>query len=280
MNQIDVVLDTMEDLPPAAEVMPQLLRELERDDMDLSRAVDLIAFDPALTAKLLQTCNSAFYFRGARVSDAAEAVQRLGFHAVYTIVAVASAGQLLQPSLSREGIDPSALWRHSVTTAFASQFVAEDLRLDTSILFTAGLLHDLGKVILAQAFKGDYARLIGESKKSGTALVDLERAEYGVDHAEAGALAMERWSFPPDLIAAVRFHHDPAGAAELKRFAGSVNLADMLAHALDGETSDKQPLAERAADTLVLLRLTPKNLDHCAERVNENVEFVQAMCRL
>src|SRR5437867_4153293 len=229
MDTIDEFLDRIDSLPPAPQVLPQLLTTLAEANTDVSRVVDLIAFDPALTAKLLATCNSAFFGKSTPVDDVSEAVNRLGFQTVYRIVAAVRGGNCFRAS---EGTTSNSgeLWRHCVTVAFAAQFVAEDIGADSGLLFTAGMLHDLGKVILAQAYKEDYARLVIETSRLGRTLFEQEKASYGVDHAEVCGRLLERWKFSPPLVASVRFHHDPSAAGEARRLAACVNLADTLAH--------------------------------------------------
>ena len=166
-----------------------------------------------------------------------------------------------------------------MTVAFAAQFVAEDIGDDSGLVFTAGMLHDLGKVVLAEAFKGDYARLVAETRKTGTPVVEREKASYGLDHAEVGARLLERWQFSAPLVASVRFHHDPppAAAANAERFAACVNLADALAHS----SAQDQAISSLGPDAaLKILGLAQEDLSRYRERIKENLEFVEAMCRL
>src|SRR6266487_3800432 len=179
MDKIDQFLDRIDSLPPAPQVLPQLLNALADAKTDVSRVVDLIAFDPALTAKLLQTCNSAFFGKSTPVNDVAEAVKRLGFRTVYRVVAAVRGAHCFRQS-EGTSLNAGELWRHCVTVAFAAQFVAEDIGAESGLLFTAGMLHDLGKLILAQAYKGDYVRLVTKTRRLGRPLFEQEKTSYGI----------------------------------------------------------------------------------------------------
>src|SRR6058998_3843257 len=114
MDRIEELLDGIDTLPLSPTPLPQLFRALTDTDSDLSQVVDLISFDPALTAKLLKTCNSAFFGRAEPANDVAEAVQRLGFQTVYRLVATVKGAQVLRPSQNSSGVDANDLWSHSV----------------------------------------------------------------------------------------------------------------------------------------------------------------------
>lgn len=263
MNNIDELLGSFDFLPPAPQVLPQLLSALAEPDTDLSHVVDLIAFDPGLTAKLLQTCNSAFFARSRPVDDVAEAVNRLGFQSVYRTVAVVAGAHCLRPAQT-SGIDLEQLWRHSVITAFAAQFVAEDIQAESGMMFTAGLLHDLGKVVLAAAeARGRLA--------AGHCTEDF--------HADIGARLLHRWKFSAPLSLSVRFHHQPSGAGQHLKLAACIALANELAHHHDQPQTTDASL-NGYENPLSILELNAPDLDRYRGRLEENVQFVETMCRI
>jgi putative nucleotidyltransferase with HDIG domain len=125
-----------------------LLVLLNEDDGHASQIVELIAFDPALTAKVLQRCNSAAFGLAGSVSNLDEAVTQVGFNAIYRLVAMVSAKSLLGAGQAGYGIGSGELWEHSVTTAVAARVMARKLGGDENLAFTAALLHDIGKLVL------------------------------------------------------------------------------------------------------------------------------------
>src|SRR6185503_9265336 len=112
MDKIDKFLDTVHTLPASPRPLPELLRALTEVDSDITRVTDLIAVDPALTAKLLKTCNSAFFGLARPADDVAEAVSRLGFRTVYRVVSAVRCAYLLRPATASYGIHADTLWRH------------------------------------------------------------------------------------------------------------------------------------------------------------------------
>lgn len=230
MQELDDYINKVEQLPPAPRILPQLLFLLNQTDIDSSKVVDLIAFDPALTAKVLQVCNSAYFGSAVPASDIQEAVTRLGFQQVYRIVAAVSGARALSPPQKGYGIAEGELWRHSVTTAIAAQLMAKELNEEQNVIFTAALLHDIGKIILANALEHIYAKIVEETERHQSALLETEKKLLGVEHAEIGGRLLARWKFPTDLIAAVQHHHQPSAAEGHERLAAYVYLGNMIAY--------------------------------------------------
>jgi len=278
MVQIDEFLGGIDILPPAPQILPLLLDSLAGADTHLSRVVDLIAFDPALTAKLLQTCNSAYFGRAEPVNDVFEAVNRIGFEKVFRIVAIVSGNCCLRPA-GVAGVDGDRLWKHSVTAAFAAQFVGEDSGLESGPLFTAGLLHDLGKVVIALAPQPNDAQPSGLLAQADS-FQEEDKDSGGVIHAELGARLLERWRFSPVLASGVRFHHQPWAAGDCSRHAACIALADELSRTLEGERLPETCLGSRSGQTpLEILGLAEGDLCRYRDRLTENVQFVEALCR-
>ena len=185
MDDIRKHLDKVEVLPLSPTLLPKLLPKLSDVDTNFDEVVEIIAFDPALTSKLLHICNSAYFGQETEVHSVAEAVNRVGYQAVYLLVAMIN-GSGCFPYPSPAGVDSAKLWRHSVLTAFNAKFVAESAGVDGGLLFTAGLLHDLGKIVLGQEQPQAAAELYRQP--SDTASVARER--------DSLAAATPKWARP------------------------------------------------------------------------------------
>ena len=279
MDKIDQLLDGVEKLPPAPKLLPQLMHALSDLDGDMGPVVDMITFDPALTARLLQMCNSAYFGLGRRVASVSEAVSRLGFHEVYHVVAIMSGEKFMRPAHAT-GLDTERLWKHAVTTAFAARFVARGIRADADMLFTAGLLHDIGKIPMAEALKGEYGELITDTSLSGRLLVALEQASFELDHAGVGGRLLDQWKFSPEFAASVRFHHNCAAAGDSARLAACIEVADALAHSLENVQPEEAPEVVADPEALSVLGLTQANLTAHQGAILESWESVEKMCRL
>lgn len=281
--QWEQVLDRIDALPPAPQILPKLLRVLAEPDTDVSQVTDLIAYDPGLTSKVLQLCNSAWLANATPVTDIGEAVNRLGLRCIYRLVAAVNGRLALRPTRPVPQFDPGRLWRHSVITALAAQFLAQDHGCDDSAVFTTALLHDAGQVVLAQAFGSQYGAVLHPKPNGGPPLEPVlqERAIWGVDHAEAGGRLLARWQFPEVVVAAVTHHHQPEGASSWAAVAACVNLAEALAIWIEGQPGLTVPPSELAAsEALRLLQLRPERLEHYRDRTLENFEFVNALAHL
>ena len=278
MDEVDALLARVDSLPPAPKLLPQLMSALANFDCDIGRVVEMVSFDPALTVKLLQMCNSAYFSLSNRVTSVPEAVTRLGFHSIYDVVALMSGEQFLRPSQATQK-NADRMWKHAVITAFAARSLATGMGVDSDLLFTAGLLHDIGKVPLTEALKGDYTALVTDTTLAGRTLVGLETASFGVDHAAVGARLLEQWRFSPEFVTGVRFHHDCKNAGEGARMAACIELADDLAHSLDVPEIEEPAPVLTSSDTLNSLDLTENEITAHREEITENWHFVEKMCR-
>lgn len=277
MREIDDYIEQVKDLPPAPRVLPQLMPLLSQTNTDCSHVVELIKYDPALTTKVLKVCNNALYAASVPISDLDEAVARLGYSQIFRIVASVTAGRALAGALKGHGIDEGELWKHSVTTAIACQLVARDIGDDENVAFTAGLLHDIGKIVLSRALEGLYIELIQAVEVNQQALLEAEKQLLGVHHAEVGGRLLERWNFPPNLVDAVNWHHQPNAAVADSRLASLVYLGNMLAYFL-GHGYGHQAFAMRGrTESLQILGIQGEQLPHYMIKTLDNFEVIDVL---
>jgi putative nucleotidyltransferase with HDIG domain len=276
MQELDSFIDRVQHLPPAPKILPQLLALLRRDDVEANQVVDLMMYDPALTAAALQLCNSA-YFAGSPSSDLFDAVSRLGFTRTYQLVAAVSGAKLLGAAQKGYGIDQGELWQHSVASAVAAKLIAEKLDDDRDLVFTCALLHDLGKVILSTALESIYKKIVEDVEKNQQALIEAEKKLLGVQHAEVGARLLARWKFPASIVDAVCFHHDPAAAGEHKRLAAYVYISNLIAHFI-GYGFGHHAFAMRGREeALEILGLSGEDIAEIMIETYENFETINML---
>lgn len=277
MQELDDYINRVKHLPPAPQVLPRLLPLLDEPDIDCGRVVDVISYDPSLTAAVMQTCNSAYFAGRTPADDIQEAIQRLGFREVYQVVLAVSGSRLLSHAQQGYGIEEGELWKHSVCTAVAARLMAQDKGEDANVVFTAALMHDVGKLVLAGALEGIYAKLVEETEKNQYSLLETEKKLLGVQHAEIGGRLLARWKFPANLIGAVWFHHHPDGAKPYEKLASFVYLGDMIAHFL-GFGFGHQAFALRGrAEALEILGFTPDDLARYMIRTIESYADVERL---
>ena len=274
MEHIRKHLEKVDVLPMSPTLLPKLLPKLSDVDTNFDEVVELIAYDPALTSKLLQICNSAYFGHESEVKSVADAVNQVGYQSVYLLVAMIN-GSGCFPCPSPAGVDMGKLWRHSVTAAFNCKFVGESAGEDGNLLFTAGLLHDLGKVILGQEQVPAAAHLFRRPTDADS--LAQERLIFGCHHAEVGAALLERWKLPMGIIVAARHHHDPGQAQEFQRIAACVALGNLITHGPEQPQVFERP---EFKEHLALLGLSPDHLKRWSERLRDHQQLLSGMSRL
>lgn len=280
MQEIDDFIDRAEHLPAAPKVLPQLMSLLNDINADITEIEQMIGLDPALTASVIRVCNSAFFAGSEPVGDLSEAVGRLGYQQVLRIVASLRVGKMLSGDQKGYGLDEGELWKHSVTTGLAAQLIARDTGDNESVAFTAGLLHDVGKIVMAEVLEHIYGKLIEDVEKNQQSLLEAEKRLLGVHHAEVGGRLLARWKFPEGLVAAVWHHHQPSLAEGQERLASLVYLGNMIAYFI-GQGFGHQAFALRGrTEALELLNLKGDALPYYMIKTYESLEEIEVFLQL
>ncbi len=267
---------------PALSTSAIRVQELARDDR--SSAADferVIRPDPALTANLLKIANSAYFGLRCRADSVRQAVTLLGIRRTAEVAAAAALAPVIPERIPGYEIVALDFWRHSVGVAVLAERLAAELELHPSDgLFTAALLHDIGKLAIA-SFVADESYEILTRSRSGMALVEAEREVLGVDHTEVGGAVSEAWRLPPAVTATACWHHAPGEAPddEHRTTIDLVHLADALAHAL-GLGTDAGELA-RAIDPVAETRidLKPRTIERVAAESLDEISELAALLR-
>jgi len=186
-----------QDLPTLPEVVGKILQEFDSDSSSAGRLTQLLETDHAISARILRVANSAFYGLEREVLSVQRAVVVLGYIAVRDLVLSTAVYDAFSKK-QQIALDPEDFWLHSVGTARAAHLLARKYCPSASKegCFTAGLLHDVGKYLLALTLRHEYAAIVREAETSKCGLQDLEAERIGVTHAEVGALVAEEWKFP------------------------------------------------------------------------------------
>lgn len=277
MEELDAFIDSVKELPPAPRTLAKLLTALRDPEIDASEVVSLVTHEPALTTSVLQRCNSACFASSQRVGDVGEAVARLGFNQIYRIVAVVFGAQSLSKPQPGYGMEAGELWRHSVAAALAAQKMADDRSDNGNTVFTAALLHDIGKSVLAGALESRYKIMVEEAEKNQQSLLETEKALLNVHHAEIGGRLLIRWNFPVEISAAVTFHHAPGEAGEHQRCASYVYLGNMIAHFM-GYSFGHQAFAFRGREeALKILGIEAEELPNYMMSTFERLQTVERL---
>lgn len=241
-------------IPPLPDLVTKLLGLLNKKDAEPDGIASLLQNDQVLVAKMLAMVNSPFYGLNRTIRTVKEAVMVLGFRGVRSLVLATSAAKYLQRDFACYGHLPRGLWVHAVCVAAGSRQIAQACRFtpdEAEQLFVAGLLHDIGKMLLVT-----YLNEGGPVPVAGS-VCEFERAKVGLDHTEAGALVTARWNLAADIQVIMRAHHGGEHPA-LARSIAVVRLADAVAHEIEaGYHPGRAPASNVRAGDLAALDLQP-----------------------
>lgn len=227
---LEELVARVEDLPALPLIVSQVIRLTEDPDSTAADLNAVISCDQALTAKVLRLANSAYYGFPRRVGTVTEAVVLLGFNTIRNLVLAASVSNVLQREAPGYQLARGDLWWHSLTSAMAARLLARKVRFRAAEeAFVAGLLHDIGKLILSQYVDQAYQELLERVTQGGLPFMEAEQDILGFDHAQAGGLVAEKWNLPETLVEAISCHHQPRRAQNNPSLAAFAHAGDALA---------------------------------------------------
>lgn len=264
-TSLPAICADLRNVPPIPAIAAKLLALLSDENVDTRAVAELLGSDTALTVRLLHEANSARYGRPGSRREVRGSIDLVGLDRTRQLV-------VLHATAGYAGRAPSSLelhgcWRHSLATAVLADRVAEAWGSFTKIAFTAGILHDIGRLGLMIAFPGHYMEAVRGASGRDLDLLDFERAEFGMDHAAAGRYLAETWNLPVEFRVVAEHHHDAAAGAELDLLRivhCACQLADLLGFGVvppPAESDVRQVLdglpagiGEKIADTAEELR--------------------------
>ena len=203
-TQLAIAVDSMPAFPKSIHRILELTRHIDCSSKDLVRVIEK---DPVVTVKVLRVVNAASFGLPKQINSISHAVIYLGINAIKNLsLCIAAIGIL--PTSQVRGFDARQCLLHSLSTADIARRLALSRRdVDPMDCFVAGLLHDFGKMVLAQLLPAQFEAALMLSQSNGSSLHDTLRKMIGTDHAEVGAMLVERWRFPADLVETIRFQH-------------------------------------------------------------------------
>ncbi|RMG59215.1 MAG: HDOD domain-containing protein [Deltaproteobacteria bacterium] len=205
--------ETLEKLQSVREIPTssvKLVRMLQDPDARTEEIVKLIEFDPGLTAHILRIANSAYFGGLSWIQSVREAVMRLGQRFLLQTAMTMLMSTVARRMKSDYDLPGEELWKHSIAVAIGTEAVAERLgKGNTDFFFTSGLLHDIGKFVIASHPEGWKEEIVDRVNGGGKSLLDAETEVLGVNHAEAGSFVLNLWHIPEFICEGVRYHHAP-----------------------------------------------------------------------
>lgn len=229
----DTFARRMAALPALPRAMAAVMRALGRDSVSAADCIQAIEHEVDLAARLLRLANSPFYGMPGRVGSVGDAVRLLGLRPVASVVAAVSVQQMLAP-LRPPGFDLEAYRAHALATATAARELAPLGLQDPEEAFVAGLLHDVGRLVLALFEPAAAAQALQHSQAMGVTTSEAEARVLGITHEAVGAGIARQWHLPDSIVQAIASHHRPSGldADGVASLGAIVHIANAVGHAL------------------------------------------------
>ena len=274
-------LDKISALPTPSPVLKRIVSVVANVESSASDIVSALKLDPAIVGRILKLANSAYIGMPRTISSLQNAVVLLGVKRIHSLV---MATEMINPL--RLGSEcPFTIhdyWRHSITVAFAAESIAKHLRrydeIDPEEVFSAGLLHDIGKLVLGGLKAEMTAQLYDQSLRENVAVHKKESGEF--THTRSGALLSEHWNFPLELREAIEFHHEPSRDCEQYRLVSIVHIADYMAHVLGYSLKQGEPNPELNDEALASVQLPLERLRVIAENALIDEQRIEAIIDL
>jgi len=222
------IITKVEAFPSLPGASTKLLSVLNDSNAAVTEIEKIFRMDPGLTANVLKLSNSAYFGFQSEIGSVHKAIVLLGAKRLMQLVITSCVNSVMNKPVPGYDLPPGEMWRHSIAVSVAAEGLIEELNAPKADeIFTAALLHDVGKLVLGEFVKDDIKKI----EKIASKDVSFEVAEQialGTDHAEIGAKILESWGLPAEVVGAVRWHHDPDAADETSTLIDIVHVANVL----------------------------------------------------
>jgi len=270
---VDEVLQSISRLKPMPSSVSQILREIEKQDVTIEKLVGMIGLDQVLTALVLQISNSASLGYARTCSTLREAIMYIGLQRLKSILMTSTATSMMGRSLKGYRLGAGELWQHSLAVGSVAEWLAQALKYpEPEQAYVAGLLHDIGKLLLDQSVLCNYPDIVEFVEKYKLPLWQVEEKLIGIDHARVGGLIAEHWNFPVILVDAIHFHHAPSFARTNQRLPAIVNLANSFTE--DYQIANSPLLCfELHPESLNILKISTSEMEQLKTRMKSSGMF-------
>jgi len=262
-------IENIGNLPTVPETLRRLSRIIEKPNVSLTEIAGFVQSDPALTFRILKMVNSAVYGFPGRIASVSHAIMLLGLNVVKGLLLGISVFELMQKAMA-------GLYEHSMGCAAASRIIAQKKGLrEPEEAYVAGLIHDIGKVVMALEFTKAYEAALACAEQENISIERAEKQFFADNHPVLGGVLSEKWRFPKKLTEAILYHHQPSSAELFPLETAIVHLADILTKARGLGFSGDQivPIVDDAA--FDRLQLTEQDILEVFRDLEGSIEATQ-----
>jgi putative nucleotidyltransferase with HDIG domain len=262
-------IENIGSLPTVPDTLKKLSRIMEKQNVSLTEVASFVQSDPALTFRILKMVNSAVYGFPGRIASVSHAIMLLGLNVVKGLLLGISVFELMQKAMT-------GLYEHSMGCAAAARIIAQKKGLrEPEEAYVAGLLHDIGKVVMALEFTKAYEGALAFAETENISITQAEKKFFADNHPVLGGVLSEKWRFPKKLTEAILYHHQPRSAVLFPLETAIVHLADILTKARGLGFSGDQivPIVDDAA--FDRLELSEQDISDVFQELEGSIEATQ-----
>jgi len=277
-NRIKQVISNIRNLPTPTQVFHQIQKVINDPGVGAGHVAAILAEDPAMSVKVLKLTNSAFYGLAREIESVKQAVVIVGMEAVKNLVLSASVLDMFKADHIDQNYQET-FWRHSLAAAFSCRIMARRIKahgmVDPDAAFSAGLLHDVGKMVVSCFLKDEHEKLVAARAENRT-LPDyqLEQQVFGYNHAHIGGVLATQWKLPQKLCDGIMYHHDPAASDTQDPLNYLVNLGDFVAKKTFYDRADSYLVGELDPDVATFCQVGEEEIEALCDLLRE--EYVKA----
>ena len=270
----------IKEIPTLPVIYQELFQKMQEPNVSVSQIAEIISLDVALTTKILHLVNSAFYGYSQEIKTISRAVVILGFQAVRSAALAISVFDFFNGEDSSQ-IDMTQFWRHSIASGSICKVLASEMKINQQEeAFVVGLLHDTGKLIEKRYFSDDFNELVEAAQEQQLTWFDAEKVLFQINHAVIGKAIFRAWNFPPSVVDAVQFHHNPDSATKYPQMAALAHLGDYMAYHLGCPSPGAPPPRVCNPAALKILGITLEDCHDLVPKFKEDLENSMEILKL
>jgi putative nucleotidyltransferase with HDIG domain len=271
---INKIKESIEKMPSLSPVLHKIIVVANNINSSAQDLTNVIQVDPVLTAKVIRMVNSAYFGLYQEITSLKQAVVMLGMNTIKN-VALSSAFLGKVSIKGKTGLNEEDFWKHSLGVAVASRMIAKRLKVDLRYLeeyFIAGLIHDIGKVLINNFFPDDMNQILALASKGSESIIDIERKVLKITHEEIGIAIGKKWKFEDSLLYAMGRHHKPVLKGGSSIYSMVVSVADTFVKILQVGFSGNYKIEPIPEEVWKVLELDEESVFVALSSINEEIE--------
>jgi putative nucleotidyltransferase with HDIG domain len=271
---IDKVKDSIDRMPTLSPVIHKITEVANNVKSSAQDLTDVIQLDPVLTAKVIRMVNSAYFGLPQEIKSLKQAVVMLGLNTIKNVALSSAFLGKMNLNKGSTALNGEDFWKHSLGVAVASKMIARKLGIDSKYLeeyFIAGLIHDIGKVLINNFFPEEMNMILEESSSRKLPILEVERKIFGLTHEEIGIAIGKKWKFANSLLYAVGKHHQPVQEGNSANFSMVVAVADTFVKILQVGFSGNSKIEAIPDEVWKALNLDEEKVFEALTSINEEI---------